>query len=122
MAATTITAVSLPHTLAGYNLTDSAGFATLTTGAGNGVKFSFAANLIVVLKNDTGGAATFTVKVLTPTSYSTYTVTVTDPTIAVANGKTYLLRLDESPFRLSTGYITIECNVAGKVLVLDPDN
>ena len=120
MPAATITAVTLPHTMAGYNLTDSAGFTTLVAGSGNGVKFDYVDDLVVVLKNDSGGAAVFTVKVRTPASFTTYSAGVSHPTINVANNKTYLLRLDQSPFVDASGDITIECDVAGKVLVLDP--
>ena len=57
MARTGITAVAITDT--GYNLTDSAGFTTMSTGAGNGVSFAQAGSDRIVLKNDTGGAAVF---------------------------------------------------------------
>lgn len=120
MAATTIPRISLPHDAVGYNLTDSADFNVLTTGAGNGVKVPFAADSIYVLKNDTGGNAVFTFKVAVPASLSGYGAAVTNPTKTVATGKTFLFRLNQSPFNDSTGYVTIECDVAGKVLVLAP--
>jgi len=119
MAVTPITAVAIPHTNAGYNLTDSAAFTTLGAGSGNGVEFAYADAAIVVLKNDTGGAATFTLKASLGSGFTAYGAALTNPTIAVATGKTYLLRLD-GVFRDSAGKVTIECSVAGKVLVLTP--
>ena len=120
MAAATITKVAIPHTSAGYNLTDSADFTTLVAGSGNGVQFTHESDLIIVLKNDTGGSATFTLKIPASSSLTTYGGSITSPTIVVANGKTYLLRLDTLFRDGSTGYVTIECNVGGKALVLAP--
>src|SRR5262245_18755231 len=122
MSATEITKVSIPHTSAGYNLTDSASFSTLSTGAGNGVKFTWEEDLVVVLKNDTIGAAVFTVVIPTQARLSAYSASVTSPTLSVAAGKTYLARLDSIFKNVSTNYVTIECDVAGKVLVLDPSS
>jgi hypothetical protein len=61
----------------------------------------------------------FTLKIPASASISSYGGSITSPTLNVANGKTYLARLD-SIFRDSSGYKTIECDVAGKVLVMDP--
>lgn len=117
MARTGITAVTLTAT--GYNLTDSAGFATLSTGAGNGVSFAFNRNDTIVLKNDSGGSADFTIKIPTPGTYSART-TVNDDTVTVADGKTWLYKCTEI-FKQSDGDVYIDCDVAGKVLVLrDP--
>lgn len=113
MARTTITATAIPAT--GLNITDAT-YATLGTGAGNGVSFAFDGNTRVVLKNDTGGAATFTVKVPTPTSYSDIGVTFPDMSVAVANGKTYEFK-PASVWRQSDGNVYIDCNVAGKALI-----
>lgn len=119
MAATEINKVAIPHSSAGYNLTDSVDFSTLVAGSGNGVKFTFEQQLIVLLKNDTGGPAVFTFKAQLGANYTSYGVTLTNPTLSVANGKTYIWR-PENIFRASDGFVTIECDVAGKVLVLDP--
>lgn len=115
MARTAITAASIPST--GYNLTDSTDFATLGVGASNGVSFAFDSGTLVYLKNDTGGSATFTLKVPTPTTYSTLSLTIPDMTISVANGKTVVLR-PNSILRQSDGSVYIDCSVAGKVMVL----
>ena len=115
MARATVTAVSITDT--GYNLTDSAGFTTLSTGAGNGASFAYDGNNLIVLKNDTGGAAVYTVKVPTPSTYSGLSLTIPDMTVSVANGKTWLLE-PNSVFRQSDGNVYIDCDVAGKILVL----
>ena len=117
MAATLITATSVPQSVTGLNITDAT-YSTLTSGGSNGVKFTAPASGLVLLKNDTGGSAVFTVNMSTPTSISAYSGSVTSPTITVATGKTYLLRLSEI-FKDSSGQITITCDVAGKVIVLD---
>jgi len=115
MARTPITATAVPDI--GLNITD-ASFATLGTGAGNGVSFPYDSNNRVILKKDTGGAATFTVKVPTPTIYSNVGVTVPDMTVSVANGKTYEFKaVSLNVGRQSDGSIYIDCNVGGKVLV-----
>lgn len=113
MARATITATAIPAT--GLNLTDAT-FATLGTGASNGVSFVYDGNTRVVLKNDSGSAATFTIKVPTPTSYSDIGVTFPDMTVAVANGKMYEFK-PAAVWRQSDGNIYIDCNVAGKALI-----
>ena len=115
MAAVALTAVSVPKT--GYNLTDSAGFTTLVAGSGNGASFDYQSNRVLILKNDTGGAAVFTVKITQPAAYTALGITIPSPTITVATGKTWLVTPDQlmAPSGLST--ITIECDVAGKALV-----
>ncbi len=115
MSRATITAVAITDT--GYNLTDSAGFTTMSTGAGNGVAFAQSGSDRIILKNDTGGAAVFTVKVPTPSGYTALGLTIPDMTVTVANGKTWVLE-PHSLFRQSDGAIYIDCDVAGKILVL----
>ena len=118
MAETNITAVAIPGNDTGYALTDSSDFATLSTGAGNGVKFDFKANDIVILKNDTGGAAVFTLIAQEGSSFTTYNAAVTNPTVSVATAKTFVLKLAELFKKVSDGKAYIECDVAGKVLVM----
>lgn len=115
MARTGISSVAITAT--GYNLTDSTGFATLGTGAANGVSFSYDSNTLIYLKNDTGGAAVFTVKIPTPTTYSGLSLTIPDMTVSVTNGKTVILQ-PNAIFRQTDGNVYIDCDVAGKVLVL----
>lgn len=119
MAATLITATAVPQAnLAGLNLTDAT-YSTLSTGAGNGVKFTPPTRRLVVFKNDTGGTATFTVTIPVPTSISSVGGTITSPTFTLANNKSVIIPLPDSAIDPSTGYMTITCDVAGKVLVLD---
>jgi len=94
ISATTITAI----TSNGYNLTDSADFTTLTTGSGNGVKFTYDSKDEVILKNDTAGAAVFTLVVGIGGSITDVGGSITDPTVTVAAGKNTCLTFD--PFRL----------------------
>lgn len=115
MARATIVSVSISDN--GYNLTDSSGFATLGTGAGNGVSFAYDAHDVVVLKNDSGGAAVYTIKVPTPEAFSAKGLTIPDETVTVATGKTWLYPLS-SIFKQSDDNVYIDCDVAGKVLVL----
>lgn len=113
MAAVTILPVTM--TPSGYNLTDSAAFSTLVAGGGNGINCLVSAGTIV-LKNDSGGAAVFTIKTAPQAQLTALGLTTPNLTIAVANGKTYVLPLASQMLILS--YITIECDVAGKVLIL----
>lgn len=119
MAVTDINRIALPETAAGYNLTDSADFTTMTAGAGNGVRFDYGASDVVVLKNDSGGTRIYTGKIVVVANYTAYGAAVTDPTVSVATGKTYLWRLNEA-FKDGSNKITVECDGAGKILVATP--
>lgn len=119
MSAVPINKVTIPHTNAGYNLTDSADFSTLVTGSGNGVSFAWSGGDVVVLKNDSGSSATYTIKFGPFASITGVGGAVTNPTIVIANNKTYMVRLD-SQFADANGNVTIECSVAGKALVVTP--
>lgn len=115
MARTAITSASIANT--GYNLTDSTGFSTLSTGSGNGVSFAYDSATLIYMKNDTGGSAVFTIKVPTPSTYSGLSLTIPDMTVTVANGKTVIMK-PNAIFRQTDGSIYVECDVAGKVLIL----
>jgi hypothetical protein len=117
MARTAITPTDLTKT--GYNLTDSAGFTALSAGAGNGITVIFDPQDILILKNDTGGIAVFTLKVPGETKYSDKSATVPDVTVTVASGKTWVYQLTNI-FKQTDGKVHIDCDVAGKVLVLSP--
>lgn len=114
MARVPITRTAVPDT--GLNLTDAT-FATLATGANNGVEVPFREADLIVLKNDTGGAAVFTIKVPQPAQFAGQGVTIPDKTVNVATGKT-LLYPSAQVFRQPAGAIYIDCDVAGKVLAL----
>lgn len=115
MATTLITKTNLPET--GYNLTDSADFDTLSTGSGNGVHFTYEPDLIVALKNGTGGTATFTFKTPTPAALAAKGITVDDVTRTVADGKTWIYPLS-AIFKQAAGTVIVECDVAGTILLL----
>lgn len=112
MAAVDIAAVPLDGD--GINLTD-ASFQTLVAGGSNGVRFVYARNLIV-LKNDTGGAAVFTINLAPYATLTALGLPTPNLTVNVANNKTYVLPVDSS-FN-NDGYVTITCDVAGKTLIL----
>lgn len=105
----------LPDT--GYNLTDAADFTAMATGAGNGVEIVYDPATRVVLKNTTGGAAVFTVKIPTPSPYSAIGITLSDVTVSVTAGKTWLLR-PHAVMKQADGKIYIDCDVAASILVL----
>lgn len=119
MAVTPITKVTLPHTNAGYDLTGSADFTTLSTGSGNGVSYAWNSGDVLVLRNSTGGTATYTIKFGPFVSITGYGGSVTNMTRTVATTKDYFMRLD-SQFADASGNVIIECDVAGKVLVITP--
>lgn len=115
MTRAAITAVKITDT--GYNLTDSAGFTALSTGAGNGVSFALDGRDLIVLKNTTGGAAVFTIKVPTPAELTAKGVTVPDVTVTVAAAKSWVYKLS-GIFGQADGDVYIDCDVAGSILVL----
>jgi cobalamin biosynthesis protein CbiG len=99
----------------GVNITDMT-FATMTAGAGNGQVWTHNVNDVILLKNGTGGTATFTLKAVTPSRFSAMGITVPDKTITVAAAKTLALRL--SDVFSAEGIVTIECDVAANIAVL----
>lgn len=115
VSATTITAI----TSNGYNLTDSTDFTTLATGSGNGVEFTYDANDILILKNDTAGSAIFTFVVATPSGVSSVGGSITSPTITVAAGKTHVMPALPIVFKQSDDKVYIDCDAAGEVLLLN---
>lgn len=117
MSRTAISPTDLTKT--GYNLTDSGDFTTLSTGAGNGITVLFDPRDILILRNDTGGPAVFTLKTAGEDKYSDKGITVPDDTVTVADGKDWVYQLT-SIFKQSDGKVYIDCDVAGKVLILSP--
>lgn len=114
MARTTIARTAL--TAAGLNLTDAT-FATLATGANNGIEVPYREGDVLVLKNGTGGAAVFTVKVRQPADFAAIGVTVPDESFSIAAGKTWIVPL-ASVFKQTDSDIYVDCDVAGAVLLL----
>lgn len=114
MARTAFTPVGVPNV--GYNLTDSADFAPMATGAGNGKTFPLDGANRIVLKNTTGGAAVYTIKIPTPPEYTAIGITLSDITVTVAAGKTWVLK-PHGVMRQADGNVYIDCDVAGSILV-----
>ena len=115
MARAALAAVTIPAT--GYNLTDSADFVALSTGANNGKIVTYDAATRLVLKNTTGGAAVYTIKMVTPEAYSTLGLTISDMTVTVAAGKTWEIK-PHAAMQQADGKLYIDCDVAGSLLVL----
>jgi hypothetical protein len=117
MARVALTKTTLSKAVTGNNLTDAT-FTTITLGANNGVYWTYASTDLIILKNDSGGAAVYTFDLTTPAAYTALGITVTDPTITVDNGDTVILRVNEL-FRDANRRINVDCDVAGKILVYD---
>lgn len=115
MARVAITTVAISDN--GYNLTDSAGFTTMGTGAGNGVSFAYSQRDFIVLKNATGGSAIYTIKVPTPAPFAERGLTVPDETVTVATAKTWLYPLS-SIFKQSDQAVYVDCDVAASIMVM----
>lgn len=114
MARTPIARTAIAVT--GTNLTDAT-YTTMATGAGNGVEVPYHAGDVVVLSNATGGPAVYTIKIAQPAAYSALSLTVPDLAVTVATGKSWVIQL-ESIFRQSDSDLYVDCDVAGKILVL----
>lgn len=115
MTRAAITAVTVSDN--GYNLTDSAGFATMGTGTGNGVSFAYSQRDFLVLKNGTAGAAVYTIKVPTPAEFSAKGLTVPNETVTVAAAKTWLYPMS-AIFKQSDDNVYVDCDVAASILVM----
>ena len=92
-------------------------YTTITTGTNNGVYFSFNDTELIVLLNDSGSSRVFTIPLSEPSGYSKYGITFTDKTYTVANGKTVLI-VPDSRLKDSSNYINVDCDGAGKILVV----
>lgn len=115
MARTAITTVSIPNT--GVNITDAT-YTTMATGTDNGVTFPHDSRDVIILRNDTGGPATFTLIVNVPPELTAIGVTPANQTVVVATGKTVLLKPGTAIIGSDTARtIAIDCDVAAKILV-----
>jgi hypothetical protein len=115
MARSALAAVDITDT--GYNLTDSAAFVALSTGANNGKEIVYNPAAVIVLKNTTGGNAVYTIKIVTPPEYTAIGLTLSDMTVTVATLKTWVMQM-KSVMRQADGKVYIDCDVAGSLLVL----
>ena len=116
MTRSAVTKQTVARNLTGYNLA-SISFVATGVGAGNGRYWSHLQSDVVLLKNDTGGAAVFTIVFTAPSEYTRFGMTIASPTVTVADGKTVALRLGEL-LQDTSQQILLDCDVAGKVAVL----
>lgn len=110
-----ITTVAIPNI--SENITDAT-YTTMATGADNGVSFSYNSRDVIILRNDTGGPATFTLIVNVSAELTAIGVTPANQTIVLATGKIALLKPGTAiigPAPAQT--IAIDCDVAAKILV-----
>lgn len=122
MAAVPHTITDHPRGLTGLNLTDAANWQTLVVGAGNGASFVLQPQHLLFLRNDTGGDATFTIAVQPSASQVAAGATVNSPTKVVVTAKIHLVRLSDVFVNVATQLVNITCDVAAKVLVVNPNN
>lgn len=101
----------------GLNLTDAA-LTTLSTGSGNGVSFAYDGNDLVVLRNDTGGDAVYTLVLRSLTGVTSVGGSLTNPTVTVATAKDHVFKLPDI-FKQADGNAYIDCDVAAKVGVIN---
>lgn len=115
MARVPITTLAIPNT--SVNITDAT-YTTMGTGADNGVTFEYNNSDVVILRNDTGGNATFTLIVVPIAELTNIGVTPANQTIVLPTGKIALLKpgaaiIGAAPSRT----INIDCDVAAKILL-----
>jgi hypothetical protein len=111
--ATTIRALTKP----GHNFTDDSNFETLATGTDNGRTIVQSACDLIFLKNDTGGAAVFTVKAQASDAETAAGIVPADNTISVATAKSYTLE-PSAVLADANGLINIDCDVAAELLAV----
>lgn len=117
MAATEISATAMGSD-GTYDIINGGDISTLGIGSAEGVYFRYAVNDIVFLYNDTGGTATFTILSQEDTDQTNRTLTMADQTVSVPDGEIHRFKPDGSYQTDSNNDVHIECDVAGKVLVL----
>lgn len=115
MARTAIERQTIP--VDGFDLS-AATFETMATGSGNGVEFPHNTGDIIVLENNAGGPATYTIVVNQPAQYDDHGITVPDITEVVAVGDQTLYRV-AGIMKQGDGNVYVDCDVAADILVLD---
>jgi hypothetical protein len=114
MARSAITRTAFP--LAGFNITDAT-YTTMATGANNGVTAPSQQGDVLILRNDTGGAAAYTIKTPQATGYAAQGITVSDVVVTVAAAKIWVYE-PTTLQRQADNQIYVDCDVAGKILLL----
>lgn len=101
----------------GYLINQSTEFTTLSTGEGNGVQFNFDIKSVIFLKNDTGGNASFSIVLRDNPEITAIGAFIQSPTVVVPDGSTVIYK-PRTEYKQVNGLMYIDCDVAGKVLVL----
>lgn len=114
MARAAITRTAFAAT--GFNITDAT-FTTMATGANNGVNAPSQQGDIIILRNDTAGPATYTIKTPQPSGYTSQGITASDVTVVVVAAKIWVYE-PTTLQRQADGNIYVDCDVAGKILLL----
>ena len=89
----------------------------LTPGTDNGRFFSFNDAEALLIYNDTGGAASFTLPLTEGSDLSALNITYNDKAISLDNND-HKLCVVSSKYKDGDGYINIDCDVAGKFAVI----
>ncbi len=101
-------------TKTGLDLTDASNYQTMTTGSGNGSVFDYNKASLIFLRNTTGGSAVYTIKTDQGADYSDRSITIPDLTVTVPTTETWVVPVSAIYGRSS---ITVECDVAGLIMV-----
>jgi len=90
---------------------------TLVAGSSNGRYFSFNDAEMLLIYNDTGGAATFTIPLTEGDDLDALNITFNDKTISCDNND-HQFCVVSSKYKDADNYINVDCNVAGKIAVV----
>lgn len=117
MARSALTKTTLARNVTGVNLTDLS-YTALTLGANNGKTWAHLESDLIVLSNETAGDAVYTFVLTTPSAYSQFGGSLASGTITLAAGVKQIVRVNDV-VKDATGLINVDCDVAGKIAVLD---
>ena len=90
---------------------------TLVAGSNNGRYFSFNDAEMLLIYNDTGGAATFTIPLTEGDDLDALNITFNDKTISCDNND-HQFCVVSSKYKDADNYINVDCDVAGKIAVV----
>lgn len=90
---------------------------TLVAGSSNGRYFSFNDAEMLLIYNDTGGAATFTIPLTEGDDLDALNITFNDKTISL-DDTDHKICVVSSKYKDADNYINVDCDVAGKIAVV----
>jgi len=90
---------------------------TLVAGSSNGRYFSFNDAEMLLIYNDTGGSATFTIPLTEGDDLDALNITLNDKTISCDNND-HQFCVVSSKYKDADNYINVDCDVAGKIAVV----